>query len=66
MENKLKKSIVPSLGLDSNQFEEKVLLSLKETGNVRIVPKNLSGREEDLERFAFALMNTGSSKRKHY
>ena len=57
------KKIIPTLELDSNQFEEKVLISLEKTGNVRIVPKNLSGRKEEINRFLFALMNTGSSKR---
>ena len=59
------RSIVPALELDSNQFEGKVLIALEKTGNVRIIPKVLSGRKQELNRFTFALMHTGSSKRKH-
>ena len=57
------KEIIPSLELDSYEFEKKVLFSLKETGNVRIVPKIIyDNKTGDLDKFAFALMNTNSSK----
>ena len=66
MNDKIKsKYIVPTLELDSNEFEEKVLISLDKTGYVRIVPKVLYNRIKELNRFTFALMNTFSSKRKH-
>lgn len=60
------KKIIPSLDLNSKDFEKKVIYSLKETGNVRINPSLIYSNEEgDMDRFAFALMNTFSSKRKH-
>lgn len=60
------KKIIPSLDLESFEFEKKVAYSLKETGNIRINPKIIySNKDGDMDRFAFALMNTFSSKRKH-
>ena len=65
MENKDKKELVMCLDINSNEFEKKLLYSLFKVKNVRINPVMLyDNKEGDIDRYAFALMNTQSSKKK--
>ena len=61
----MKEEIIPCLDLASNEFEKKVIYSLKKIGNVRINPQYLYDNEKGfVDKFAFAIMNSQSSKKK--
>lgn len=63
MANKPKK-LIASLDLDSNEFHEKFLYSIHNQDGAQITLQNLGGRIEELNNFAFVLMNSRISQRK--
>lgn len=58
------KKLIPILDLDSTDFEEKVSMSLRETGYINISYMNVNGRDKAVDNFLFLLMNSRLSQRK--